>query len=58
MLAAGTVDEDSAWETFNMGLGMCLVMPQAAADRALGMVPGSHIVGRVEPGPAGLAWEV
>ena len=58
VLAAGTVDEDSAWETFNMGLGICLVMPQAAADRALGMVPGAHIVGRVEPGPAGLAWEV
>lgn len=58
VLAAGTVDEDSAWETFNMGLGMCLVMPPAAADRAVGMVAGAHVVGRVEPGPAGLAWEV
>ena len=58
VLAAGAVDDDSAWDTFNMGLGMCLVMPQAAAERALSMVRGSHVVGRVEPGPPGLAWEV
>jgi phosphoribosylformylglycinamidine cyclo-ligase len=58
VLAAGAVDDDSAWDTFNMGLGMCLVMPREAADRALSMVRGSHVVGRVEPGPPGLAWEV
>jgi len=57
VLAGGTVDDDSAWHAFNMGLGMCLVMPAAAADRALAIVQGSHIVGRVEAGPAGLAWE-
>jgi len=57
VLAGGAVDESSAWDTFNMGLGMCLVMPAAAADRALAIVGGSHIVGRVEAGPAGLAWE-
>lgn len=58
VLASGTVDEESAWQTFNMGLGMCLVMPPAAANRALSMIDGSHIVGRVEAGPTGLAWEV
>lgn len=58
VLASGAVDEDSAWETFNMGLGMCLVMPRAAAERAVTMVSGAHVVGRVEPGPPGLAWEV
>ena len=57
VLACGAVDEESAWRTFNMGLGMCLVMPAAAAERALGIVQGSHLVGRVEAGPAGLAWE-
>jgi phosphoribosylaminoimidazole (AIR) synthetase len=40
-----------------MGLGMCLVMPAAAAERALGMISGSHLVGRVEAGAPGLAWE-
>ncbi|MSO43992.1 MAG: phosphoribosylformylglycinamidine cyclo-ligase [Thermoleophilia bacterium] len=57
VLASDAVDEDSAWETFNMGLGMCLVMPTAAAARAVDLVSGAHVVGRVEPGPAGLAWE-
>ena len=58
LLAGGAVDDDSAWSTFNMGLGMCLMMPEAAADRAVGMIAGAHVVGRVEPGPTGLAWEV
>jgi len=58
VLEGGSVDEASAWQTFNMGLGMCLVMPRAAANRALSLVEGSHIVGRAETGPAGLAWEV
>lgn len=57
VLASGAVDQDSAWDTFNMGLGMCLVMPQAAAERALSIVDGSHVVGRVVAGPPGLAWE-
>ena len=57
VLACGAVDEESAMHAFNMGLGMCLVMPAAAAERALDIVQGSHVVGRVEAGPAGLAWE-
>lgn len=57
VLACGAVDEESAMQAFNMGLGMCLVMPAAAAERALDIVQGSHVVGRVEAGPAGLAWE-
>ena len=57
LLASGAVDQDSAWDTFNMGLGMCLVLPPAAAERAMAMVDGSHLVGRVQPGPPELAWE-
>ncbi len=57
VLATGAVSDESAWETFNMGLGMCLVMPQAAADQALATVGRSHLVGRVEAGPPGLTWE-
>jgi hypothetical protein len=30
---------------------------EAAAERALGMISGSHLVGRVEAGAPGLAWE-
>lgn len=57
LLASGAVDQDSAWDTFNMGLGMCLVLPPAAAERAMATVDGSHLVGRVQPGPPELAWE-
>ena len=57
VLAGGAVDDASAWDTFNMGLGMCLVVPPGAAGAALTLVAGSHRVGRVEAGPPGLAWE-
>lgn len=57
VMAGGGVDEASAWDTFNMGLGMCLVMPANAAERALAIVSGTHLVGRVEAGAPGLAWE-
>jgi phosphoribosylformylglycinamidine cyclo-ligase len=57
VMAGGGVDEASARDTFNMGLGMCLVMPANAAERALAIVSGTHLVGRVEAGAPGLAWE-
>jgi phosphoribosylaminoimidazole (AIR) synthetase len=58
ILDTGAVDENAAWDALNMGLGMCLMMPQKAADRAVPMIKGAHVVGRVEPGEPGLAWEV
>ncbi len=58
ILDTGVVDEDAAWSALNMGLGMCLMMPLRAAERAVGMITGAHIVGRVEPGPPGVVWEV
>ncbi len=57
ILDTGAVDPDAAWDALNMGIGMCLMLPSAAADRALGMIDGAHLIGRVEAGPAGLAWE-
>ena len=58
ILDTGAVDEHAAWDALNMGLGMCLMMPQKAAERAVPMIAGAHVVGRVEPGEPGLAWEV
>ena len=58
ILDTGAVDENAAWDALNMGLGMCLMMPQKAAERAVPMIAGAHVVGRVEPGEPGLAWEV
>ncbi len=50
ILATGRVAEDEAWRTFNMGLGMCLVVPEADAASAVALIDGARDVGRVEPG--------
>jgi phosphoribosylformylglycinamidine cyclo-ligase len=50
VLATGRVTDDEAWSTFNMGLGMCLVVSPADADAAVALLEGARVVGRVEPG--------
>jgi phosphoribosylformylglycinamidine cyclo-ligase len=54
VLATGRVPEDEAWRTFNMGLGMCLVVPPQSVERAAALIAGARVVGRVEPGERGL----
>lgn len=54
VLATGRVGEDEAWRTFNMGLGMCLVLPERAAESALGILADAAIVGYVEEGAPGV----
>jgi phosphoribosylformylglycinamidine cyclo-ligase len=54
VLATGRVPEDEAWRTFNMGLGMCLVVPPQSVERAASLIAGARVVGRVEPGERGL----
>jgi phosphoribosylformylglycinamidine cyclo-ligase len=54
VLATERVDEQEAWRTFNMGLGMCLICPERAAAAALEAVPDATVVGWVEPGTAGV----
>lgn len=53
VLSAGVPDED-AWSTFNMGIGMCLVLPQDAAAAAADAIAGARIIGHVERGQGGL----
>ena len=53
VLAAGVPDED-AWSTFNMGIGMCLVLPRDAAAAATDAIAGARIIGHVERGQGGL----
>ncbi len=50
VLATGAVPADDAWDTFNMGIGLCLVLPAAEADRAIGLVQGARMIGQIEPG--------
>jgi phosphoribosylformylglycinamidine cyclo-ligase len=51
VLASGRVAADEAWRTFNMGLGMCVIVPEEAVDAALASVPGACRVGRVGGAP-------
>ena len=54
LLAGGHVDEEEAWSTFNMGLGMCLVVAPEDAARVSAHVPDARPVGRVVAGPPGV----
>ena len=47
VLASGRVADDDAWRTFNMGLGMCVIVPPDAVDAALGVLGDGRVVGRV-----------
>ena len=51
VLDTGRVADDEAWATFNMGLGMCVIVAPGDVDAALATVAGARRVGRVEPGP-------
>ena len=53
VLAAGVPDEN-AWSTFNMGIGMCLVLTRDAAATATGAITGARVIGHVERGEGGL----
>jgi len=48
VLATGRVDEEEAWRTFNMGLGMCAIV--ADGDPAAAAVDDGRLVGRVVAG--------
>jgi phosphoribosylformylglycinamidine cyclo-ligase len=50
VLATGRVPDEDAWSTFNMGVGLCLVLPPAAADRAVALLDGASAIGHVERG--------
>jgi phosphoribosylformylglycinamidine cyclo-ligase len=54
VLASERMDPEDAWGTFNMGLGMCLVLPPDAADAATELVTDARIVGEIESGEPGV----
>ena len=53
----GAVPEVDLWNTFNLGVGFCLVLPEAEVERALQLCAAAGhqawLLGSVEPGPAG-----
>jgi phosphoribosylformylglycinamidine cyclo-ligase len=54
VMSCGRVTPEEGWQTFNMGLGMCLVMPEASVEPALSLLDGASVVGWVEAGEGGL----
>ena len=55
----GEVPEADLWNTFNLGVGYCLVLPEAAVEQALAVCRqlGHHawLLGSIEAGEAGAA---
>jgi phosphoribosylformylglycinamidine cyclo-ligase len=54
ILDTGRVSDEDAWSTFNMGLGMCVVVAPGDVEAALATIDDARLVGRVEAGPAGV----
>ena len=54
IIDSGRVSEDDLWDTFNMGLGLCLVLPADQVANAVATIAGAHLVGAVTSGRPGL----
>lgn len=54
IMATGRVAPDDAWRTFNMGIGMCLVVPADAAGRAVAALDDARVIGEVAAGAGGV----
>ena len=54
VLATGRVSDQDAWSTFNMGLGMCVIVAPGDVDAAIAAIGDGRLVGHVEEGPGGV----
>ena len=54
IMATGRVTPEDAWSTFNMGLGMCIVVPETSVGPVLTRLDDAKVVGWVEQGTGGL----
>jgi len=54
----GTVPEVDRWDTWNMGIGLVVIVPGSDAGAALRVVPGAVQIGRIEAanGPRRVRW--
>jgi phosphoribosylformylglycinamidine cyclo-ligase len=54
----GNIPERDMFNTFNMGVGMCLTVAKEGADKALEILKAhgedAYIIGQVEPGEGGI----
>jgi len=56
MTRLGNLDETECYQTFNMGIGFVLIVPQESADNLCGELAhdGARVIGMVVPGDAGV----
>jgi phosphoribosylformylglycinamidine cyclo-ligase len=54
ILECGRVATDDAWETFNMGIGLCLIAPAGAQADIVARIPDACVIGAVAQGTAGV----
>lgn len=56
----GQIPEDEMWRTFNMGVGMAVIVPEASTDPAIEVLGGAGWrawpIGRVVAGEPGIDW--
>jgi phosphoribosylformylglycinamidine cyclo-ligase len=51
LVELGRLDEQEAFHTLNMGLGMLMIVPAEIVNQALATIPEARLVGRVTAGP-------
>ncbi|MFA6733113.1 MAG: phosphoribosylformylglycinamidine cyclo-ligase [Sphaerochaetaceae bacterium] len=51
----GNIDKRDMFNTFNMGVGMILVIDNASISTALSVVEGSYVIGHIEDGEKGVS---
>jgi len=51
---SGRVSDHDAWETFNMGIGLCIIAPASAQQAILAQIPDALVIGHVAHGPHGI----
>jgi phosphoribosylformylglycinamidine cyclo-ligase len=49
----GKISDSDMWRTFNMGIGMTIVVRPEAASAALKSLPGSFVIGEIRRGKTG-----
>lgn len=58
LASVGGIDERDMFNTFNMGVGMCIVVPKTQADKAVEMLTASgetaYIIGEIKNGEIGV----
>jgi phosphoribosylformylglycinamidine cyclo-ligase len=47
---SGRVGDDDLWDTFNMGIGLCIIAPEDARDAILARLPDACVIGVVAAG--------